>query len=310
MTTWSSLEARMALVNDPEAAPELRLAAAEFLAGEGLFADMAPLAATLAELPATAVGGRRLVQVCRQFDRWCLQDRLEPYADPQAQPERAALTRSGLLLRRNGSRDCVIVFVGDARSFWVTLYMLERVLPKDRHILFLKDPDRAGYVFGTPALGTHHHQIAPALCRFLATLGVRRFHVIGTSSGGFSALHFALTAGAAGSLALSPWTTIASFVASVLSAAPVARQGEIRARAPAQPDLAALIAGPPALSHGPLNLVYGADHDDDRAQCERLKAHPGVTLYPVANCAQHDTLGPLIASGAIVGQLGRLFDAD
>lgn len=310
MTTWSSLEARMALANDPEAAPDLRLAAAEFLAGEGLFADMAPLAETLAELPATAVGGRRLALVCRQFDRWRLQDRLEPFADPQAQPERAALTRSGLLLRRDGSDDCVIVFVGDARSFWVTLFMLERVLPKDRHILFLKDPDRLGFVFGTPALGIHHHQIAPALCRFLTTLRVRRFHVIGTSSGGFSALHFALTAGAEGSLALSPMTTVASLVAKVQSATPEARKDEVKARAPVQPDLAALLAGAPALSHGPLHLVYGAYHDEDRAQCERLKTHPGVTLYPVANCAQHDILGELIGSGAIVAHLGRLFDAN
>jgi len=309
MTTfWPDIEAGLAIAHSPETGPDLRLAAAESLAGEGLFNDMAPIAESLAALPATAAGGRRLKMICRQFERWGLHRRLTPYGDPQADPERAAKTRSALFLRRDGSRDCVIVFVGDASLYWVSLYMLERILPTDRHILFLKDPDRIGFTLGTPGLSSRHDQMAPALCRFLAGIGVERFHVLGTSSGGFSALHFARTAGAAGALALSPWTTAAPLIACLQADAPADVRDDIARRAPVQPDLAALFDGPQSLPLCPLLLTYGADHVVDRLQSERLSGSPGVALNPLADCAQHDILGPLIASGAITGLLERLFD--
>lgn len=304
-----TFEHRLTLALDPEGAPEARLAAAEFLAGEGLFHDMAPVAETLAAQPATATGGRRLAMICRQFDRWGLEDRLEAFADPQGQSDRAALTRSALLLRRADSRDCVIVFLGSASQYWVALYLLERVLPPDRHILFLKDPDQMSFAYGTPALGACHASITPSLQRFLASLGVQRFHVLGTSSGGFAALHFALSAGAAGVLTLSPATTLVPLLARIRAAADPERRAELDRRQPALPDIADLLTQvqhPPC----PALLVHAAGHAEDAAQCHRLQGQPGISLQPIADCAQHDTLGPLIASGAISGLIKRVFDAD
>jgi hypothetical protein len=303
-----TFEQRLTQALDLAAEPEARLAAAEFLAGEGLFHEMAPVAETLAAQPATATGGRRLAMICRQFDRWGLQDRLEPFADPQGQPDRAGLTRSGLLLRREGSRDCVIVFLGSASQYWVSLYLLERVLPPDRHILFLKDPDQMSFAFGTPALGTCHAAIVPSLHRFLDSLGVHRFHVLGTSSGGFAALHFGLTAGAAGVLTLSPATTLVPLLARIRAAADPARREELDRRQPGLPDIADVLTQLHRPSC-PVLLVHAADHAEDGAQCDRLRDWPGITLHPIADCAQHDTLGSLITSGGISDLFKRVFDA-
>lgn len=309
ITTWQNFEARLGIAQDPQAAPLDRLAAAQFLAGDGLFQEIAPLADALAILPETAAGAKRLAIICHQFERWGMHRRMEPYADPGVDPVRAARTRSALLLRREGRGDGLIVFVGDASQYWATIYMLERLLPKDRPILFLKDPDRIGFSLGTPALADRHDDMAPALERCMDMLGIRRFHVLGTSSGGFSALHFARTAGASAALALSPWTECAWLLDRVQTQDPENQRDEICGRGPAQPDLVALFAAPSPAPPIPMHLAYGADNAFDRQQAERMSGCPGVQLHPLDGCAQHDILGPLIASGAMQGLLERLFNA-
>lgn len=223
-----------------------------------MFDEMAPLADSLSGIPATAAGGRRLAMVCRQYRRWGLHERLEPYVDPQLQPNLTARTSNALFLRREGSRECVIVFVGDANQYWISLYMLERVLPADRHILFLKDSDRSGFVFGTPALGANHAAIAPTLGRFLKSLEINRFHLLGTSSAGFCALQSALSLGAAGAMALSPRTSIASLVAYLQTVAPADMLSRMTQQRPADLDLALLLREQAGLSHCPQGPVSSA----------------------------------------------------
>lgn len=301
-----SFEDQRALALDPAAAAEARIAAAKFLAGEGLFAEMAAVADALQ--PATAEA-QRLAMACRQFERWGLHDRLEPWADPvTGHRARAERTRSAMLLRRGASREAVIVFVGMASQFWVTLYMLERFLPADRHILFLKDPDRLSFACGCPAVGPGHADIGAALNRFLSQMSIDRFHVMGTSSGGFAALHFALTSGAAGALALSPETTLAPLAELALGAFGPDRATELAPRLPAPLDLVDLL-GRPQYVPRPVLLIHAAGHAADARASARLSGLPGVEVEAIPDCAEHDILGPLIATGALRGVLGRGLDA-
>ena len=304
----ATFDGRLALANDAAAAPEQRLAAAELIAGEGLFREMAAVAAAVEPLPAFAARARRLAMVCRQYERWGLHKRLEPVSRPGIETAAlAVLTRNALLRRADGARSCVVVFMGTASQFWVSVYMLERLLPADCHILFLKDPGGASYALGTPAFGRRFTDLTSGLHSVLSDLGVSRAQVIGTSSGGFAALHFALTTGAAAVLALSPETTLLPVVSNLRVAGAAEVVPDLETRLPAPLDLVALYATHPAPP--PAVLVHAAGHAADAAMCRRLAGLPGVELCPVPDCDQHDTLAPLIRSGAMRGLLDRLFAA-
>lgn len=309
MTTepFIRFEDRLAVALDPVADSALRLTHAAVLAGDGLFAEMAgvcaEVAAGCASDPALVAMATRLARTCRQFERWGVHHRLQPWLCARGGDRaRAERTNSALLLRREGSRRVIIVFVGAASQHWVTLYLLERYLPTDCHILFLKDPDQTGYCLGSPALGARHADIAPALMQLITDLGAHEHFVLGTSSGGFAALHFAFGSGAKGCLALSPETTIAPTV-HTLAPQWEAKGGkafaqDIAARMPRPLDLLDL-PRPEAGAGVPTLLVYASGHSEDATMCDRLRDWPNVALWPIPDFDQHDVLAHLVATGEI-----------
>lgn len=300
----------LALAQDTGADPAARMGAAGFLAAEGLFTEMAAVAETLEANPETAPAARRLALTCRQFARWGLHERLIPWSDEtRGDPARARLTRSAMLLHRDGAQDAVIVFIGAASQYWVSLYMLEKYLPADRHILFLKDPLRISYALGTPAFGASHASITDGLRHFLTTRGVRRFHVLGTSSGGFAALHFAFTAGAAGVLALSPETTLAPLATSLHANLTPALLADLLPRLPVPLDLADLLQDPAHPAPVPALLLHAEHHAEDAAMCARLHGLDGVRIEALPDSDQHDILLPLITGGGVGPLFARVFGA-
>ncbi|MFG1481034.1 hypothetical protein V5F53_20625 [Xanthobacter sp. V4C-4] len=283
---------------DPSAPPADRLVMAEIMAGEGVLAPMAGVAEALLADPAVAPRARRLQAAIRQFERWGLDTRLDAYADPAApMAERALRTRGVVLARRPGATACVVVFLGTASQYLVSLRLLYGLLPADRHLVFLKDPDRRGYLTGVDAFGSGFAALKTGVRRLIARLGAERVDVIGTSSGGFPALHFALTERARG-LALSPETEV-SGLAAVLGAA-----GIPASQLPEPLDLVALYPGREAPA--PVVLAHGAEHAGDAAMCRRLAGRPGVSIRPVPECDQHDVLGVLLRRGALQPLLAEL----
>lgn len=295
---------------DSTADPELRLASAMMLAGEGLFAEMDEVAQNLATHAALAVKVNRLALTCRQFERWGLHHRLRPWSVPgRGDAELVRLTRCALTRQSAGARDAIIVFVGAASQYWVTLHLLERLLPQGRHLLFLKDPDWSSFLFGTPAFGRRHADVARGLRHFLQESGAERFHVLGTSSGGFAALHAALTMGAAGVLALSPETTLQPLADRLRASTARPWPADADPRLPQPIDLRDLLAQPRP-DCGPALLMHGADHPADAAMCKRLQGAPGVSIEALPDCAEHDILRPLMTAGLVKPLFERVFSRD
>lgn len=305
-----TFEEHFALAFDIGADPTARIDSAVFLAGEGLFREVKPVAEALKDRADTALAAGRLLLTIRQFERWGLHDRLTPWVDEGVdQPDPAMLTRSAMFLRRSDAHDAIIVFIGTADLYWVTLYLLERFLPKDRHILFLKDPTKLRYAFGTPAFGPNHGDITSGLRRFLEKQKVRRFHVLGTSSGGFAALHFAITARAQGALALSPETTLVPFAERSLTQFTEEVKALLKPRMPLPLDLQELFKTYPVPEGVPILLMYAELHAEDAAMCKRMAGLVGVQLEAVPDCDLHDLLSVLIAQRRIAPLFSRVFGA-
>lgn len=291
---------------DAQAAPDVRLDAAERLIGEGLFEEMQPIVESLRAVPELKARVARALAACRQFQRWGLHRQLETYRGAAGA---SVETKSVMIARRPQSARCIVVFIGAANQFWISAYMLSRILPQDCNVIFLKDPFRFSYLMGLDAFGYGHGAMTAGLSRLIAQLGATQVYVVGTSSGGFAALHFGLTTGARAVLACSPATTLVDFAAYYR---PVASEAPENAalydsRLPDILDVKPLLSG--LASPPPVTLVFGGAHATDAAMSRRLAGMLGVRLHAIEGFDRHDVLPHLLVSGEMKTLLSELLQS-
>lgn len=273
--------------------------AAEHLIAEGFFDEALPIVEMLAGIPQTKNRARRAFGACRQFIRWELRERLEIFtgfesATPDPWKNPAAGAKSIMIARRLPAKGCVVVFVGVAGQHWVTIQLFLGVLPPDYTIIFLRDPYRFSFLAGLEVFGFGYGAMKDGLRRLIAEVGCDDFYAIGTSSGGFPALHFGLTSCASGILACSPSTRMQEIVAEFRTTANAA---QLERWLPDSLDVLPLLAAtadPP-----PITLVFGGANEVDAAMSRRLAGQRNVRLYEIPAFANHDVVPHLLATGAL-----------
>lgn len=113
--------------------------------------------------------------------------------------------REAMVVKGSGPPDTAIVaFTGFARNFWVSLQVFHRLLSDYAgHMIYLTDHSSKVFLDGLPSIAPSYREMLGFLRKELATLGVRRTHVIASSSGGFVGLRAAADLPASGFLGFS-----------------------------------------------------------------------------------------------------------
>jgi len=210
-----------------------------------------------------------------------------------------------------GTGDVLVHFSGLVRRFNRGFGLDSYVSMTGYSAIYLTDLSRMLFTTGIDGLGDNFDSAAQGVQRLINGFGPRRsLTMFAASAGGFGALHYGITLGADRVLCLSGVTTV--------DRAFLDRAGDRRGRAllyrlekAMPPHLARVRTRLEACNAPPrIDMVYGADHPEDRAQAEDLRGLPGVRLYPITGLAQHTTQNFLRDAGmmpaVLAGDMSRL----
>ncbi len=288
-----------------------RLRQVDRLVRDGDFAEAERILPEILDHPELAPQVRRLQAVVRQLRRWGISSKVEAYRDPLVRPDGEATHFDAgdevRIARRPGARKVVFVFTGRARQIWLSVHLLHQILPDDCTVVYLQDVRNCGYVFGLEAFGDGYTRTLEGMRRLIASLDSPEVFVIGSSSGGWGALRYALDLNATRVLGISPSTDLPQM--EELRAETAAKSGlpESEATAAFPPgsfDLLTLYgdaARPPELI-----LAFGGAHETDRDASRRMGALPKVTLHEAPDYDRHDVMAELIANGSFAGLVAAL----
>ncbi|MFD1508592.1 hypothetical protein [Lacimonas salitolerans] len=195
-----------------------------------------------------------------------------------------------IVTENTGTGDVLVHFTGIVRGFNRGPMLDSYVSMAGYSAIYLTDPTRLLFTTGIAGLGDDFESAAQGVQRLIDGFGPRRsLTMFAGSAGGFGALHYGITLGADRVLCLSGATTVDRTF--------LDRTGDRRARAllyrlekAMPPHLARVRPRLEACSTPPrIDMVYGADNAEDRAQAEQLRGAPGVRLYAITGLAQHST---------------------
>ena len=207
------------------------------------------------------------------------------------------------------ARASVVVTAGPLFGNLPIAFLDALLATHDVNVVYLRDFQKRAFLRGVGTLGTDEAQTMSALRRLLAELGAPRTFVMGSSSGGFSALRYGALLGANDAISFAGPTLIASYFGST----------------------AVSVWNPSYLVHMllqnekdlPLDLVpvlrqadrtrshqfYGADNPSDVSQAQRLQGLPKVLLRPVPAVADHLVVDHMIGNGSFDALIEELADA-
>jgi tetratricopeptide (TPR) repeat protein len=235
----------------------------------------------------------------RPARRWVTDSRLRDDRTAEVQVTRARMT----------ARASVVVTAGPLFGNLPIAFLDALLATHDVNVVYLRDFQKRAFLRGVGTLGTDEAQTMSALRRLLAELGAPRTFVMGSSSGGFSALRYGALLGANDAISFAGPTLIASYFGST----------------------AVSVWNPSYLVHMllqnekdlPLDLVpvlrqadrtrshqfYGADNPSDVSQAQRLQGLPKVLLRPVPAVADHLVVDHMIGNGSFDALIEELADA-
>ena len=307
----TDLDIRVAKVLDPRRPPEQRLSQVETLVRAGEFETAERLLLEFQSYPDLSPQVRRLQAVVRQLKRWGISSKVEAYCDPLVRLDGEATDFDAAdavrIARRPGAKKVVFVFTGRARQIWLSVHLLHQILPDDCTVVYLQDVRNCGYVFGLEAFGDGYTRTLEGMRRLIASLDSPEVFVIGSSSGGWGALRYALDLNATRVLGISPgtdFTLMEEYRAETAARIGLSESEATAAFPPGSFDLLTLYgdaARPPELI-----LAFGGGHEEDREASRRMGALPKVTLHEVPGYERHDVMAELIAKGEIRGLIDAL----
>ncbi|HTU55272.1 MAG TPA: alpha/beta hydrolase [Acetobacteraceae bacterium] len=193
-----------------------------------------------------------------------------------------------MIVRAGQVKQALIAFGGASEAFWLTPEFLEM---SNCHLVVLRDARRLFHLAGVEGLGADYEECVEGLKTIVADLGATKVFMIGSSSGGYAALRYALDfAGVRGVLAISPMTG----------------HPDIAEEAPKHPGFRPLLRTKPEMlvdllplyeqhpNPPKVTLVWGEKHAADNEQATRMGALPNVTLEPLHGVSHHPVLVKLI----------------
>lgn len=296
-TQWDRQDGRRRRGTATERQPDIRLVEDVLR-----FGTPAEAKVILERLPAhdqESASGRACAQIIRSIEHGDLLQNLTAGGVDLARPATSLVWRNPA-----GSDRVLIVFAGGGRGFWLLVDELHRVLRHcGAHVIYMRDFGGSYYLAGDPDLGILDYRGMLALLRGqVAGLGATRLACIGNSAGGHAAVRYALDLGAEAALAFSMQANAESLHARHL--APV-----FQAVAERNPgfafDLAEAYAAAPRTPR--LILGFGAGHERDRTEAERMRGLPGVRLEPAEGFAGHGAVRWFLQQGRLPGLVAALF---
>lgn len=216
-----------------------------------------------------------------------------------ASPISIRLPSDTLMVRSPKAHRLLIAFGGATEAFWLVAPFLDLV---DCHLIVLRDPKRLFHLAGVGGLGATYAECVAALTRIATSLGVTEIYTAGSSSGGYSALRYALDLGARGVLTFCPITGSDDITSEV------EKYPGLRAIARKAPQMMLDIlpmyraaAKPPKVI-----IAFGDKNPLDVRQAMRMKDVPGVVLEPLPGLSTHPVWSKLLADHRFDDLLNRL----
>lgn len=165
------------------------------------------------------------------------------------------------------------------------------------NVVYLRDFRKRAYLRGIASLAPDEAGTIAALQQLLAELGASRTLVIGSSSGGFTALRYGALLGADAAVSFSGPTELVSFHQSTRHSVwnPNFFILQLLKRERDLPQDLVPVLSQPRVSR--FQQFYGADSESDAKQALRLAGLPGVELMPVTGVSDHFVVDHMIGSG-------------
>lgn len=204
-----------------------------------------------------------------------------------------------LMVRSPKAHRLMVAFGGATEAFWLVAPFLDLV---DCHLVVLRDPKRLFHLAGVSGLGGTYAECVAALTRMATSLGVTEIYTAGSSSGGYSALRYALDLGARGVLTFCPITGSDDI------AAEVERYPGLRAIARKAPEMMLDIVPMYRAAANPPKVIiaFGDKNPLDVRQAMRMKDLPGVSLEPLPGLSTHPVWSKLLSDHRFEDLLNRL----
>ncbi|WP_422002593.1 tetratricopeptide repeat protein [Reyranella sp.] len=210
-------------------------------------------------------------------------------------------------VRAEGRARATVIVMAGALFGNLPLTFLDALLaPHDVNTVYVRDFRKRAFLTGIASLGADEPQSVANLQRLVEDLGAPRTIVLGSSSGGFSALRYGALLGADDAISFAGPTLASSFFGSTAASVwnPSYLVHLLLQREKDLPfDLVPLLQSP---SRTRFHQYYGTDNAEDVAQAQRIAGLANVLLRPVAGVADHLVVDHLIADGAFDALLDSL----
>jgi acyl carrier protein len=210
---------------------------------------------------------------------------------------------------QSGKVPIVFVFCGHGARFSLPLNIIHRWLASlGAHIVYLRDFRKLFYLSGIASLGSDYATSIKGLRKLSADLGASSIHCLGNSAGVFGAMQMGLDLEAQSVLCLAGTTGFTSRKRGSAFRRVAADLPRWSGVDPVMLDLRYRYESSP--SYPRVRHVYGAAHDVDREEAERLAGLEGIELVPLPGWTEHLVIDALIESEEFVPALRWMFGAE
>jgi hypothetical protein len=201
-------------------------------------------------------------------------------------------TKDLQVVARPGAETVILLFCGAAHELGLPVAMEHRWHGNlNASLIYLRDFRRCSYLHGLTSLGTNREATLAEIRRIVASIGARHIVCYGTSAGVFGALSYALALNAEAVLGMSGPTNL---TARFTEYSPWEKyRPKVNAEMPNvaldMRPLYACASRPPRVQ-----MVYGQDYWDDRIQAEHMSGLSCVTLHPLEDFFEHNSIVEVI----------------
>lgn len=201
-----------------------------------------------------------------------------------------------------GGAPIIFVFCGHGQRFAIPLNMIHRWLGAlGAHVVYLRDFRKLFFLSGISSLGGKYTTSIKALGKLSDDLGASSIHCVGNSAGVLGAMQMGLDLGAQSVLCLAGTTGFTSRKRGSAFRRIATDLPRWSSFDPAMLDLRYRYES--AASYPRVRHVYGAAHDVDREEAERLAGLEGIELVPLAGWTEHLVIDALMETGEFVPAL-------
>jgi len=215
-------------------------------------------------------------------------------------------TREVQVTRTANARATVVLTTGIAFGY-LPLALVDTLFAQHGvNVIYVRDFGIRACLRGVPSLGRNEDETVAALLQLKAKLGAARTIVMGSSSGGFTALRYGCLMQADFAISFSGQSALATYHASTRRSvwnpnffvnALLERESDLPL------DLVPILAKP---SRTRFRQYFGENAAEDARQARRLEGLPGVEVIPVSGVSDHYVLDHMIGDGSFDALLAEL----